>query len=78
MIEEYELISYRPFQEGVSINTLVKDETIRLVKKQCPSCSIALVTISSHLLNIFREGELDEKSTTEDFSVVQKKVQSRY
>jgi hypothetical protein len=54
------------------INALVKDESIWLTQKamgELFDCSAD--NISLHLKNIFKDGELSESSTAEDFSVVQ-------
>ena len=56
----------------MSVNAVVKDETIWLTQKamaelfECTSDNVSL-----HLKNIFLEGELDELSTAEEISVVQ-------
>jgi len=55
------------------VNAVIKDETIWLTQKsmselfECSSDNISL-----HLKNIYEADELDEKATTEKFSVVQK------
>lgn len=61
-------------QEGTqNIDVFVKNENIWMSKKlmsQLFDCSED--NISLHLKNIYKEGELDESSTTEESSVVQK------
>ena len=72
MNNEFNFLIYRSVDENLSVNALVKDDTIWLTQKAmaelfgCSSDNISL-----HLKNIFTEGELDEYSTTEEFSVVQ-------
>ena len=54
------------------INVIIKDETIWLTQKAMSElfeCSAD--NISLHLKNIYKSGELDESSTTEEISVVQ-------
>ena len=58
-------------EEDVSINAVVKDETIWLSQKAMAElfdCSPD--NISLHLKNIYSDGELSETATAEDFSVV--------
>jgi len=55
------------------VNAVIKDETIWLTQKSMSElfeCSTD--NISLHLKNIYEADELDEKATTEKFSVVQK------
>lgn len=67
-----EFILYNDISESVSVNIIVKDETLWLTQKSMAElfgCSVD--NISLHLKNIFNSGELAENSTTEDFSIVQ-------
>lgn len=72
MENNFNFLIYRSANEDLSVNALVKNETIWLTQKAmaelfgCSSDNISL-----HLKNIFTEGELDENSTTEEISVVQ-------
>lgn len=72
MNKELQFLMYRATNEDVSINAVIKDETIWLTQKaiaelfDCSSDNISL-----HLKNIYESNELDDISTTEDFSVVQ-------
>lgn len=72
MDNEFQFLIYRSAEENVSVDAVVKDETIWLTQKamselfDCSSDNISL-----HLKNIFAEGELDEKATTEKISAVQ-------
>ncbi|MBR3655349.1 MAG: virulence RhuM family protein [Elusimicrobia bacterium] len=69
MINEISFLLYTTPDEKVSIEAVVKDENLWLTQKSmaelfgCSSDNISL-----HLKNIFKEGELDEKSVTEKFS----------
>ncbi len=67
-----EFILYNDISESISVNVIVKDETLWLTQKSMAElfgCSVD--NISLHLKNIFNSGELAENSTTENFSIVQ-------
>ena len=69
MNRDFNFLIYRLADENVTVNALVKDETIWLNQKAMAelfSCSTD--NISSHLKNIFSEGELDKESVTEKIS----------
>ena len=71
--KQAEIVLYHSDNNDIKINTIVKDETIWLTQKAMANvfgCSTD--NISLHLKNIYKEQELDEKSTTEEISVVQK------
>lgn len=73
MNNELNFLIYNTPEEDVSINAVVKDESIWLTQKAMAElfdCSTD--NISLHLKNIFNDGELDEISTTEEISLVQK------
>lgn len=69
MDKEFKFLLYKAEQEDISVDALVKDETIWLTQKamaelfDCTSDNISL-----HLKNIFSEGELDKISVTEKIS----------
>lgn len=73
MNEEFRFLLYKAEQEDISVDALIKDETIWLTQKamaelfDCTSDNISL-----HLKNIYAEGELQSKATAEKISVVQK------
>ena len=69
MNSEIKYLIYNTPQEAVSVNALVKGETIWLTQKAMAElfdCSTD--NISLHLKNIFAEGELDKNSVTEKIS----------
>lgn len=73
MPNNFEFFIYNTAEGDVSVNAVVKDETIWLTQKamaQLFDCSTD--NISLHLKNIYQSGELVEEATAEDFSVVQK------
>lgn len=69
MNNEFQFLIYRSAEEDVSVNAVIKDETIWLTQKamaelfECSSDNISL-----HLKNIFADGELDKNSVTEKIS----------
>ena len=73
MNKEHEIVLYQLDNTSVCVSVFYKDETFWLTQRVMADlfdCSAD--NISLHLKNIFSEEELDEKATTEDFSVVQK------
>ncbi len=73
MNREHEVVLYQIDETNVCVNVIFKDETFWLSQKlmaELFGCSTD--NISLHLRNIYFEEELDEKSTAEYFSVVQK------
>lgn len=72
MPHDFQFLMYNIVDGDISVNAIVKDETIWLTQKamaQLFDCSTD--NISLHLKNIYQTKELDEAATTEDFSVVQ-------
>lgn len=69
MDKQFEFLIYQSAEEDVSVNALIKDETIWLNQKgmaELFGCSTD--NISLHLKNIFVDGELDKNSVTEKIS----------
>lgn len=67
--KKFDFLIYSSADEEVSVNALVKDETIWLSQKAMAElfgCSTD--NISLHLKNIFAEGELEKNSVTEKIS----------
>ena len=72
MQNNFQFLIYNSAEENISVNAIIKDESIWLSQKAMAElfgCSAD--NISLHLKNIYREGELEESSTSEVFSVVQ-------
>ena len=70
---DYKFLLYNSGDENISINTIVKDETIWVSQKamaQLFGCTVD--NISLHLKNIFNEEELNKDSVTEEFSATAK------
>lgn len=73
MNKEHEIVLYQTDKVNICVSVFFREETFWMTQKAMAElfdCSTD--NISLHLKNIFREEELDEKSTTEFFSVVQK------
>lgn len=69
MRNEFEFMLYKIDDENVSVNALIKNETIWLTQKAMAElfgCSTD--NVSLHLKNIFSEGELEKNSVTEKIS----------
>jgi len=72
MNNEFNFLIYRSALEDVSVDAVIKDDTIWLNQQAMAELfDCTPDNISLHLKNIYAEGELDELATTEDFSVVQ-------
>ena len=72
MSKELQFLMYNTPEENVSVNAVIKDETIWLTQKAMAELfGCTTDNISIHLKNIYEDGELNESSTTEEFSVVQ-------
>ena len=72
-MKDFKFLIYKAESEDISVNTVIKNETIWLTQKsmaelfQCSTDNISL-----HLKNIYKDGELLLEATTEEFSTVQK------
>lgn len=72
MANELQFVLYSIDQEDIKIKVVIKDETIWITQRgmaELFDCSTD--NISLHLKNIYQDGELQETTTAEDFSVVQ-------
>ncbi|MBP3359837.1 MAG: virulence RhuM family protein [Clostridia bacterium] len=72
MNNEFQFLIYRSAEEDVSVNAVIKDETIWLTQKAMAELfDVNVPAISKHLQNIFDEGELDRNSTVSKMEIVQ-------
>lgn len=85
MENDFNFLVYQTAQENVSVNALVKDETIWLTQKAMAELfDVDKSSISRHLKNIFNEGELDEKvvvakiATTTQHGAIEGKTQNKF
>ena len=61
-LKELSFLMYTSKEENISVNVVVKDETIWLTQKAMAELfGVGIPAISKHLKNIFDEGELNEK-----------------
>jgi prophage antirepressor-like protein len=67
--KQFQFLLYRAETEDISVNALVKDETIWLTQKAMAELfGVDKSGISRHLKNIFDTGELDEKVVVAKFA----------
>ncbi|WP_312061220.1 virulence RhuM family protein [Anaerotignum sp.] len=72
MNNELQFLIYNTLEEDVSINAVVKDETIWLTQKAMAELfDVEVPAISKHLSNIFSEGELQAEATVSKMEIVQ-------
>ena len=84
MDNQFEFLVYRTAEEDISINAVVKDETIWLTQKAMGELfGVDKSSISRHLKNIFAEGELQEEvvvakfATTTPHGAIEGKTQTK-
>ena len=72
MNNELNFLIYNTPEENISINAVVKEETIWLTQKAMSELfGVEVPAISKHLSNIFSEGELQPKATVSKMEIVQ-------
>lgn len=63
---------YKAADEEVSVNAVIKDDTIWLTQKSMSELfDVKVPAISKHLANIYEEGELNQDSTVSKMEIVQ-------
>ena len=68
MDEASQIVIYENKQGGVQLDVRLVDETVWLNQAQISQLfGKARTTITEHIANIFKEGELDEKVVCRDF-----------
>ena len=73
MANDFRFLMYNSPEENVSINAVVKDETIWLSQKAMAELfDVEVPAISKHLSNIYEEGELQLDATVSKMEIVQK------
>lgn len=71
-INQFKFLLYQSDNENISVNALVKDETIWLTQKAMAQLfDVEVPAISKHLSNIFEEGELKQEATVSKMETVQ-------
>jgi hypothetical protein len=72
-IPDNQIAFYQSPDGSVNIEVLFAEENIWLTqKKMAELFACSTDNISLHLKNVYQEKEVDQKSTTEEFSVVQR------
>lgn len=72
MDNQFNFLLYKAENEDVSVNALVKDETIWLTQKAMAELfAVDIPAISKHLSNIYAEGELMQDATISKMEIVQ-------
>lgn len=84
MNNEFQFLIYQSAEEDVSVNAVIKDETIWLTQKAMAELfDVDKSTISRHLRNVFNEGELVEEvviakiATTTEHGAIAGKTQTK-
>lgn len=73
MANDFRFLIYNSPEEDVSINAVVKDETIWLTQKAMAELfDVEVPAISKHLSNIYEDGELQPDATVSKMEIVQK------
>lgn len=86
MSNEFRFLMYKAAEEDISVNAVIRDETIWLTQKSMAELfDVDVPAISKHLSNIYAEGELQKDSTVSKMEIVQqegarhvKRVQNFY
>lgn len=69
-MKEFQFLIYQSLEKNISVNAIIKDESIWLTQKMMAELfGCTTDNISLHLKNIFTDGELDKDSVTEKISV---------
>lgn len=72
MKNELQFLMYSTPESEVSVNAIIKDETIWLTQKSMAELfDVEVPAISKHLSNIYAEGELEHSSTVSKMEIVQ-------
>ena len=72
MKKDFQFLLYNSAEENISVNAVIKDESIWLTQKAMAELfGTQVPAISKHLQNIYAEGELDKESTLSKMEIVQ-------
>lgn len=70
--KEFQYLLYKSADENVTVNAVIKDETIWLTQKAMAELfGVNVPSISRHLSNIYEEGELTQEGTVSKIEIVQ-------
>ena len=68
----FDFLIYKAADEEVSVNAVIKDDTIWLTQKSMAELfDVNIPAISKHLTNIYEDGELVQSSTISKMEIVQ-------
>lgn len=77
-MKEFQFLMYAVENSNVTVNAIIKDETIWLSQKGMAELfSVEVPAISKHLANIYEDGELLESSTVSKMEIVQQEGNRR-
>lgn len=72
MNNQFEFLVYKSADEDITVNAIVKDETIWLSQKAMAELfDVEVPAISKHISNIYAEGELNQDATVSKMEIVQ-------
>ena len=72
MNENFRFLMYRSAEQDISVNAVIRDETVWLTQKAMAELfGVEIPAISKHLTNIFAEGELEAEATLSKMEIVQ-------
>ncbi|NCB15049.1 MAG: cell filamentation protein Fic [Synergistales bacterium] len=72
MTRDFQFLVYRSANEDVSVNAVIKDETVWLTQKGMAALfGVNIPAVSKHLHNIYEEGELRRDTTVSRMEIVQ-------
>ena len=72
MSNGFDFLIYKAADEEVSVNAVIKDDTIWLTQKSMAELfEVNIPAISKHLTNIYEDGELEQGSTVSKMEIVQ-------
>ena len=75
-MKEFPFLIYMIEDNNITVNAILKDETIWLSQKGMAELfDVEVPAISKHLMNIFDEGELVESSTVSKMEIVQQELE---
>ena len=72
MSDTFPFLIYRSSEQDISVNAVIRDETVWLTQKAMAELfGVEIPAISKHLANIFAEGELEAEATLSKMEIVQ-------
>ena len=72
MNENFRFLMYRSAEQDISVNAVIRDETVWLTQKAMAELfGVEIPAISKHLTNIYADGELEAEATLSKMEIVQ-------